>query len=159
MTKPALPLVPVTKHASKPSTSEKPQPVAKKEKKVNTEQKTETTVTAEAPKSENGEVQPVAALAKPAPSSWANLFAKKAAANGSNGVVTATGVDENGVTVQPASNTNVNNVAEAIRDFKVSAGDKTSYIEPRGLINTGNMCYMNSVSDLSSHDRNIINFK
>lgn len=90
-------------------------------------------------------------VARAPPSSWANLFARKAAG--------ATVADSNG---PPADNTTVNghgsqlasqllpksnatNVAEAIRAYQVGSLDKISFIEPRGLINTGNMCYMNSV--------------
>ncbi|XP_044717095.1 ubiquitin carboxyl-terminal hydrolase domain-containing protein [Hirsutella rhossiliensis] len=43
------------------------------------------------------------------------------------------------------SKTNANSLAEAIREYQVGSVDKISFLEPRGLINTGNMCYMNSV--------------
>jgi ubiquitin carboxyl-terminal hydrolase 10 len=36
-------------------------------------------------------------------------------------------------------------MAEALRAFRVGHPEKLKFIEPRGLINTGNMCYMNSV--------------
>jgi ubiquitin carboxyl-terminal hydrolase 10 len=41
---------------------------------------------------------------------------------------------------------NTNSVAEALQAYRVGPGEKLAFIEPRGLINTGNMCYMNSVS-------------
>ncbi|XWX01460.1 hypothetical protein V2A60_009488 [Cordyceps javanica] len=104
--------------------------------------------------------QPVPEPSEPAPAvrapptSWANLFAKTPVAavvaiNGDNGASNET----NGAT--PEGNTNVissthkanaNSVAEAIRSYKVGAAEqRTVFLEPRGLINTGNMCYMNSV--------------
>lgn len=92
---------------------------------------------------------------KAAPTSWANLFARNAAATriaGQHGsAMDKTTVNTNGGTAaslasQPfPSNANAGNVAEAIRAYHVGYLDKVSFIEPRGLINTGNMCYMNSV--------------
>lgn len=40
---------------------------------------------------------------------------------------------------------NASSLAEALRDYQVSNGQKIAFLEPRGLVNTGNMCYMNSV--------------
>jgi ubiquitin carboxyl-terminal hydrolase 10 len=46
----------------------------------------------------------------------------------------------------------VNSLADVLSSFsvdEVSEGDaKVSFLEPRGLVNTGNMCYMNSVSSI-----------
>ncbi|KPM39075.1 hypothetical protein AK830_g7513 [Neonectria ditissima] len=100
--------------------------------------------------------------AKAAPTSWANLFAKSSAAaaaaagvagpNGSSsGAGTVNGHDGDGVvggTNGSGPNflkVNASSAAEAIRAYHVGSGDKISFLEPRGLINTGNMCYMNSV--------------
>ena len=41
---------------------------------------------------------------------------------------------------------NTSSLAEALRAYRVGGGEKISFLEPRGLINPGNMCYMNSVS-------------
>jgi ubiquitin carboxyl-terminal hydrolase 10 len=47
--------------------------------------------------------------------------------------------------------TNSESLAEALRSFAaVSPDSKVAFLEPRGLVNTGNMCYMNSVSPLQS---------
>ncbi|KAI0414071.1 hypothetical protein F5X98DRAFT_259471 [Xylaria grammica] len=40
---------------------------------------------------------------------------------------------------------NTSSLAEALRDYQVSNDHKVAFLEPRGLVNTGNMCYMNSV--------------
>ncbi|OAA80426.1 Peptidase C19, ubiquitin carboxyl-terminal hydrolase 2 [Akanthomyces lecanii RCEF 1005] len=106
----------------------------------------------EQPAPEASESAPVA---RAPPSSWANLFAKTPVAavvniNGGNDASDET----NGVTpegsnsgvVSSALKANANSVAEAIRSYKVGGADQmTVFLEPRGLINTGNMCYMNSV--------------
>ena len=51
---------------------------------------------------------------------------------------------------QKLPKSNAENMAEAIREYQVGSLDKVSIIEPRGLINTGNMCYMNSVRSIIS---------
>ncbi|KAH7148487.1 hypothetical protein EDB81DRAFT_464222 [Dactylonectria macrodidyma] len=96
-----------------------------------------------------------ASAPKTAPSSWANLFAKPTAAGGASGSSTEgegiNGHDADGVIGGPNgssagfSKANASSVAEAIHAYHVGGSDKISFLEPRGLINTGNMCYMNSV--------------
>jgi ubiquitin carboxyl-terminal hydrolase 10 len=81
-----------------------------------------------------------------APKSWAELLRSKnapatAAAQApatptSNGVVATNGP------VVPRSNT----LADVLASFSVDSEKKFSFLEPRGLVNTGNLCYMNSVS-------------
>jgi ubiquitin carboxyl-terminal hydrolase 10 len=90
---------------------------------------------------------------KAPPTSWANLFAKTSArapvngsgVNGANGVngESADATDNFG---SAFSKSNANSLAEAIQSFVVENNGKLDFLEPRGLINTGNMCYMNSVS-------------
>lgn len=74
------------------------------------------------------------------PKSWTGLFNAGAAsspANAQGQVATAPGI------VKP----NAESFAEALRSFSaVSTDTKVAFLEPRGLVNTGNMCYMNSVS-------------
>jgi ubiquitin carboxyl-terminal hydrolase 10 len=97
----------------------------------------------------NAEEMPSASAPKPAaPKSWAELLrAKNAPATAQpapvpNGAVAA----PNGPVV-PKNNT----LADILASFSVDSGKKVSFIEPRGLVNTGNLCYMNSVClDLSS---------
>ena len=85
---------------------------------------------------------------KQPPSSWAKLFSQTAApavARDSSSGVNGTGsADANDPSLFPKANTG--SLAEAVRAYSVGRAEKVSFIEPRGLINTGNMCYMNSVS-------------
>ncbi|RDA86177.1 hypothetical protein CP532_3011 [Ophiocordyceps camponoti-leonardi (nom. inval.)] len=91
---------------------------------------------------------------RPAPTSWANLFSKPsvkepshvAVPNGSNPINGS--ALSNATAHVPGGNfpkPNANLLAEAIRAYRVGGIDSVSFLEPRGLINTGNMCYMNSV--------------
>ncbi|KAF3353613.1 60S acidic ribosomal protein P2 [Verticillium dahliae VDG1] len=92
------------------------------------------------------------------PSSWSALFAKNAAAaaaaknrNAQNG---SAGQGTNGTSPDDAdrpfdstfpSDNSVNTIAAALRAYRVRNPEKVKYVEPRGLVNIGNMCYMNSV--------------
>lgn len=85
---------------------------------------------------------PPAKAAPAIPKSWADLVRSKnasaaaaAASAAANGVVAANGTG--------ASRTS--SVAEALKQYNVDHDEKIAFLEPRGLVNTGNMCYMNSV--------------
>lgn len=98
----------------------------------------------------NGEVAEVAAApASPGPKLWTGLFSKAAAAAsaGVNGSAGTNGHGANGTngTAGAFTKSNANSLAEAVSSYRVGTADKVAFIEPRGLINTGNMCYMNSV--------------
>ncbi|KAG9255805.1 uncharacterized protein F5Z01DRAFT_558525 [Emericellopsis atlantica] len=89
---------------------------------------------------------------KPAPpTSWANLFARNAAnrAAASHGDSSVSSVNGDGANGPSGTNlfpkTVTNSAGDAIHAYRVGSSGKAAYIEPRGLINTGNMCYMNSV--------------
>ena len=76
---------------------------------------------------------------KAAPKSWADLVRTKGAngaASQANGAIIT-----NGATI-PKSAT----LSDALRQYSVDHGATLSFLEPRGLVNTGNMCYMNSVN-------------
>lgn len=77
------------------------------------------------------------------PSSWAALLRSKQTAATAAASVTAPSSTANGiVSSKPAT------LSDILRSYDVGHENKTSFIEPRGLVNTGNMCYMNSVSYL-----------
>ncbi len=122
-------------------------------------------------KSPNGTSEETATpVARPAPApakpkSWANLFAKPAApSSAANAMATAaatTNAQANGsaevdiptVAAGAAAGfgkPNANSIAEAVRSYRVGGTEKLAFLEPRGLVNTGNMCYMNSVRFTSS---------
>lgn len=100
-----------------------------------------------------------AVLAEPAPiprqppTSWANLFARTSAAPSANGTASVGVNGSSNADSGPSSvigsafaKANTNSLAEAIRSYRVGGAEKhIVFLEPRGLINTGNMCYMNSV--------------
>jgi len=41
---------------------------------------------------------------------------------------------------------NSGSLGDVLRSYTVESDNKIPFLEPRGLVNTGNMCYMNSVS-------------
>jgi ubiquitin carboxyl-terminal hydrolase 10 len=43
---------------------------------------------------------------------------------------------------------NAEAIIEALRSYRLGSSETYAFVEPRGLINGGNMCYMNSVSGL-----------
>lgn len=148
---PAVPVVPVLpKHGPKPETASQ-----EKANEDAAKPNGQDTVAAE-----SNEANPDAADEAPAPavkippSSWANLFAKplaRAPVNGSgvNGVNGVNGDSTDAINNFPGSafsKSNVDSLAEAIQSYVVENNGKLDFLEPRGLINTGNMCYMNSVS-------------
>ncbi|GAB7362845.1 hypothetical protein MBLNU230_g3148t1 [Neophaeotheca triangularis] len=71
-----------------------------------------------------------------APKSWADLVRSKQAASAAP--VQVNGTATNGV---PKSAS----LTDALRQYNVQNDASLSFLEPRGLVNTGNMCYMNSV--------------
>lgn len=85
--------------------------------------------------------EPATPAPKAAPKSWADLMRSKnsAVAAASSTVVNGTG-PTNGAAPSRAST-----LAGALKQFNVDDNDKIAFLEPRGLVNTGNMCYMNSV--------------
>jgi len=84
--------------------------------------------------------------AKAAPKSWADLVKTMAQAT----VISATKAPDNAYTqANGFGNSKNGSLADALSSFSVNDGSedsRISFLEPRGLVNTGNMCYMNSVS-------------
>jgi ubiquitin carboxyl-terminal hydrolase 10 len=79
---------------------------------------------------------------KPAPKSWADLVRTQGASKQNNIAPAA----PNGTTTPNGPAKGMSSpMSDALQSFIVDSGNKISFIEPRGLVNTGNMCYMNSV--------------
>ncbi|KAL6892410.1 hypothetical protein HDV57DRAFT_179722 [Trichoderma longibrachiatum] len=151
---PAVPAVPVLpKHSPKPSASVTP--AAEEQQGMNGDaaksdnQDSAVADTAEPqPDDKNDAPSPVV---RAPPTSWANLFAKPSARAAVHG--SATGGDAvNGEAADGSNNfasgfakSNIHSLAQAIQSYQVENIGKVDFLEPRGLINTGNMCYMNSV--------------
>ena len=85
-----------------------------------------------------------APAAKVIPKSWVDIV-RSNAPKMSNGSAQANGMTPHS---DPFATKNVHSLAEALNSFTIKDGQdasKLSFLEPRGLVNTGNMCYMNSV--------------
>lgn len=106
---------------------------------------------------------PAQVSAAPAkPRLWAGLFSKAGtAAASTSSAATASqaltnGSAADGSAVAPAvgsfARANASSLAQALQAYRPSAPEKLAFLEPRGLVNTGNMCYMNSVR-ASFHSR------
>lgn len=143
---PLIPALPVAKHSPTASDSkQKPVEPAASEVKADAHEtpqsSAETQLAAETTEAE--EVKPAPAVAGP-PKSWANLFkgAAHAAARSDNSQPTGSSSAASGGFVRPTNES----LSDALTSFDASAKDaKVAFLEPRGLVNTGNMCYMNSV--------------
>lgn len=103
--------------------------------------------TAEAVKESAEEVDgaPVAKPVSPAapPKSWADLVRSKGQSRVAN-LTDALSAAEAGGLSAPRSESLVD-VLNSLGSDVEQYGDKIAFLEPRGLVNTGNMCYMNSV--------------
>jgi len=87
-------------------------------------------------------LEPVIPAEKAAPKSWAELLRSKAAASSADAAASVTGAAITNGIIAPK----VNSLADAVRMYDVNNESKISFLKPRGLVNTGNMCYMNAVS-------------
>ncbi|CBX94939.1 similar to ubiquitin carboxyl-terminal hydrolase 10 [Plenodomus lingam JN3] len=141
-TKPAVPLIPI-KSSKTPSAASTTQ---KSVKSPATTQPESASVDA-APLSEvNGTVEETPKASPPksvAPKSWAELLRAKNAPAASQAPSPS-----NGIVATPVSGPTVaksNTLADVLASFSVDANKKVAFIEPRGLVNTGNLCYMNSI--------------
>ncbi|ODH52908.1 hypothetical protein GX48_00775 [Paracoccidioides brasiliensis] len=79
--------------------------------------------------------------ARPPPKSWADLVRTKAPASSADAVTTTAGIGCFGVSKGESLFDVINNIGSDPCQY----GNKIAFIEPRGLVNTGNMCYMNSI--------------
>ncbi len=80
------------------------------------------------------------------PKSWANLFRSS---NTQASSVASAASDHASVASGTGKSETLSDVLNEISSIPEAPG-KISFLKPRGLVNTGNMCYMNSVSPLMS---------
>ena len=148
---PALPNIPSHRKQSVASTRSaavpEPQTPAAQVASSEAGKSAETTV----PETSSQAAEPAPAVtspsAKPTPKSWADLVRSKGPANPASAVTPVSG----GGAVNGSSNAKAASLAEVLRAFSVESQEKLAFLEPRGLVNTGNMCYMNSVSHQLSY--------
>lgn len=150
---PAVPVLPLSPKASRhghrqslsavSSTSQTPQLEANSENPLRS-----STTSVQAP----SEISPIvsAETSKPAsppppPKSWADLVRSNAAPKPSS---TAAAVSQVANGLGPARNETLSDVLNTIEVTATQSAAKIAFLKPRGLVNTGNMCYMNSVSGL-----------
>lgn len=121
-----------------------PEPSTESQPKVSLENETQPDA-ASTPNTIEPPASPISPPQKPAPKSWAELVrtsAQKAPQKG--GKVEANGTTRsNGFT-----SSKVTSLAEVLNSYKVDEirnDTRVTFLKPRGLVNTGNMCYMNSV--------------
>lgn len=152
-TKPVVPIIPIKPvvpnvgtsqpkaAASVTSTIPKSGPADKTE--------TKTTEAAEGPQAAPAETNanaetvpaPISNPAKPVPKSWADLVRTKTAPSTGQALASPNGV----VLTNGSGTATTNSVADVLGSFSVDSDKKVAFLEPRGLVNTGNMCYMNSI--------------
>ena len=87
-----------------------------------------------------------AAQSKPAPKSWADMLKR----NVPKGPAPSPGMQKSEVVTNGFQAPKSASLADALKAYSVTSGATLNFLEPRGLVNTGNMCYMNSVGLTSS---------
>ncbi|KAF2805186.1 cysteine proteinase [Mytilinidion resinicola] len=137
-TKTAVPLIPIKPAVPKvapsvTSTTQKSVTPEKTDKPASEAQRSE--------KSAGSEQTPTASppASKPAPKSWAELLRSKPAPATAQSLAVQNGV------VTPNGSAKSNSLGDVLTSFSVDAKRKLAFLQPRGLVNTGNMCYMNSI--------------
>lgn len=144
---PAVPLIPIkpAKPASVASATQKStKSAADKEERKEQGQKAEDALVPTADADSSTEETPKASPPpKALPKSWAELLrAKNAPAPTQTPVMSNGAVATNGP-IAPKSNS----LGDVLASFSVDSDKKIPFLEPRGLVNSGNLCYMNSVSE------------
>jgi ubiquitin carboxyl-terminal hydrolase 10 len=79
---------------------------------------------------------------RPPPKSWADLVRTKAPATSGDTVASSTATSGLVISKNESLVDVINNLGSDAEQYS----NKIAFVEPRGLVNTGNMCYMNSVS-------------
>lgn len=152
VSRPAVPIIPATPKVS--AVQNKPQAdtmVGSSEAEVETSaepadeetaRSSDTTQHVQVDQMKDGTPSTQEPIPRAAPKSWADLVRVPGA-----GIPAPIAVPVNGTTPAESlvSQPKASSLPEAIRAFSVDSASKASFLEPRGLVNTGNMCYMNSV--------------
>lgn len=137
---PAIPNIPVAKAKSvaSPQAEKTPEPAAFETSTADVvEQPAAATASSEAQQEDAATSPPP----KVTPKSWADLVRIKSSSAASAAAAVNGLTLPNGTTPSRA-----NSLADALRQYNVENVERIPFLEPRGLVNTGNMCYMNSVS-------------
>lgn len=139
---PNIPGLPKAKGTSPPSTAG--QGAAQKSEPLELEAKGDDSVSGKnVVTAEPRAAEPVAPAPEPskpaAPKSWADLVKINNKPKSSAGTANGQAVT-NGIQLPKTAP-----LADALRQYSVQSDAKLAFLEPRGLVNTGNMCYMNSV--------------
>jgi ubiquitin carboxyl-terminal hydrolase 10 len=146
---PAVPVIPaLPKTVSKDTTKSVPEkrviapPHEEQASTVSDQDDSQTTsASGEQTSIEEGKDASPAPKAWTTPKLWTGLFNPNTAPSTS-----ALSESGQGALVPSGTKTPSESLAEALRTFNaVSTEAKVAFLEPRGLVNTGNMCYMNSV--------------
>jgi ubiquitin carboxyl-terminal hydrolase 10 len=141
-TRPAVPLIPIA--PAKPKTApqtEKPATgdASEAEKTPDSKQAETTDDVATPPASESAASAVQSPPPKATPKSWADLV-RRPTNSAAPPVASTLAGPINGTSAAQA-----NSLADVLESFNVDSDSKIAFLEPRGLVNTGNMCYMNSV--------------
>jgi ubiquitin carboxyl-terminal hydrolase 10 len=144
--KPAVPVVPVLPVIPGPVAHQRQPPKDDASRVPETPKSATASVASanETPKEDaTEETGKAASPPRAAPKSWADLVRAKGASRVS-GPAGAHSVESNGLVMRKSES--LVDVLTSLGEDVSQYSDRIAFLEPRGLINTGNMCYMNSVS-------------
>jgi len=142
-TAPILPVIPVI--PTSPVTARR----SHRDSVASSKSKTELEAAAKPDEEEPQTIIEAVPVAPAAPKSWADLVRKQSTANGAVAATTAAIPIVNGLSLPKSES-----LGEVLGEMSVDeAPSKVVFLQPRGLANTGNMCYMNSVRIVSTVTR------
>lgn len=139
---PAIPAPNASRRATKSDDASRPSEIPKSTSEVAGPAAEEVSDTAER-SNEPAETKQEAPAKPAAPKSWADLVRNKNLARAAAGQSAPSPGVINGAG-KPRNQT-IADVVANLGDDVSQYSDKVTFLEPRGLVNTGNMCYMNSV--------------